>query len=179
MKKLLLLLIIPLLFFLNGCSNNSQKTISKSELENYAYNNQIEKIDFVHETGNAEIYMSSDYLIQNPNLQISKTGPHYQFNTIDSKVLNEILTKYQISYNVISRPDYIGPALSWIVPIFILLILISSFVLNIIICFKFIGAGKDLKSKKLTSAGQIQLIILCMQIVLFLFFIIGMFYLYN
>ncbi len=177
MKKLLLLLIIPLLFFLNGCSNNSQKTIGKSELKNFAYKNQIERIEIVRETNTAEIYMTLDYVNQHPEL--SRSGPHYEYSIFNSESFEELLTEKYINYKAISRPDYIAPVLSWVVPILIILILIISFILNIIICFKFIGAGKELKSKKLTSAGKIQLIILCMQTVLFLFFIIGMFYLYN
>ena len=99
------------------------KKINNNDFTKYAEDKKIEKIDFVQETGVAEIYMNFDYLSQNPNLQIPKNGPHYQFKPINQESFDEILSEYQISYEVISRPDYIGPALSWVVPILIMIMI--------------------------------------------------------
>jgi len=97
------------------------KDISKSEFEAYADNQQIERIEIVRETNIAEIYMTSDHVSQYSELR--RNGPHYQYPVYNSESFEKLLTEKDINYKPINRPDYIGPALGWIVPILIMIMI--------------------------------------------------------
>ena len=92
------------------------KRINSAEFTQYAEDKKIEKIDFVDETGVAEIYMNADE-------KNNTTGPHYTYKPLDREGFSKFLELKNISYEVINRPDYIGPALSWIVPILIMIMI--------------------------------------------------------
>ena len=50
--------------------------------------------------------------------------------------------------------------------LFIFLVVIICWVLNIIICFKLVQAGKELNNKSLRSAGWLSFTIICIQTIL-------------
>ena len=98
-----------------------KKIKNSEEFKQYVTENKIEKIEFVEETGYAEIYMNFEYIGQNQ--QINSKGPHYKYKPLDKKTFTELLAENKISYEVINRPDYIGPALGWIIPILIMIMI--------------------------------------------------------
>ena len=53
-----------------------KKIKNSEEFKQYVTENKIEKIEFVEETGYAEIYMNFEYIGQNQ--QINSKGPHYK-----------------------------------------------------------------------------------------------------
>ena len=116
-----LVVVISSYWMFGSFLNPGLKTISKSELVSYADNNQIERIEIVRETSTAEIYMSLDHV--NQYSELNSRGPHYEYSIYNSESFEELLTEKNINYKPISRPDYIGPALSWIIPILIMIMI--------------------------------------------------------
>ena len=116
-----LVVVISSYWMFGSFLNPDLKTISKSELVSYADNNQIERIEIVRETSTAEIYMSLDHV--NQYSELNSRGPHYEYSIYNSESFEELLTEKNINYKPISRPDYIGPALSWIIPILIMIMI--------------------------------------------------------
>ncbi|MCB9266097.1 MAG: ATP-dependent metallopeptidase FtsH/Yme1/Tma family protein [Lewinellaceae bacterium] len=162
---LLALLAFQIFYYFNS---SEAKQISWTEFkQEMLANKDVEKIDVVNKE-TAEVYIKKDKLGKGryKDIDSSNTGPHYTFNIGSVETFEKSLEEAQqgvppeerINVNYISRTNWMGNILSWVLP-FVIIIGIWIFILRRIRPGGGVGGGNNIfdmgKSKaKLFEKGQ-------------------------
>jgi len=107
---------------------NQTKQINMLKFEQLVKDKKVEKVTVINNR-NANVYLTEmaikeDFPEQKEST-FSASQPSYQFQVGDIGFFEETMRElndkgYEVSYNLESKPDYIGSILSWLLPLFIL-----------------------------------------------------------
>jgi len=108
---------------------NQTKQINMLKFEQLVKDKKVEKVTVINNR-NANVYLTEmaikeDFPEQKEST-FSASQPSYQFQVGDIGFFEETMRElndkgYEVSYNLESKPDYIGSILSWLLPLFILI----------------------------------------------------------
>jgi len=126
------LVILLILIFFNALSfvGGGPERISLGAFEDIAKKEQLEKVVVLHRK-NANLYLKKQYLDDYPDIKTSKINfnqPHFTVEFGDIKTFDDIVkeinstTKGRIlDVYYESPPNWIGDAMSWLIPIFLII----------------------------------------------------------
>ncbi len=108
--------------------NNSTEKINMLKFEQMVMDKMVDKVVVINER-NANVYLTPEAISEKfPDQKESKFSanqPQYQFQVGDIGFFEESMRDlnakgHRVSYELESKPDYIGSILSWLLPLFIL-----------------------------------------------------------